>query len=102
MASHNSYDSSNSKLSFATPTSSSSYHSSSISTPSLQPPTPRHETAQYHTGFSPKTKKSRRSLFVSPKTKEKIDEIHHYQKGKINLQREMYYEQQMKSSRLAL
>lgn len=102
MVSHDSYDSSNSKLTFATPTSSSSYHSSSSSTPSLVTPTPRNEPAQYHTGYTPKSKKSRRSLFVSPKTKKKIDDIHHYQKEQINLQREMYYEQRMNSRRLSL
>ena len=102
MDSPNSYNSSNSKLSFATPSSPSSYNSSSSSTPSLPTPTPVHEPGRHHTGFSPKPKKSRRSLFFSPKTKEKIDEIHHYQKEQVNLQREMFYEQRMNSNRLSL
>jgi len=48
-----------------------------------------------------KNKKIKKNLFISPKSKEKIDDIHHFQQSQINLQREMYYEQRINSSRLS-
>ena len=93
----------------------SSYISISISTPSTDSsadtpqclPTPRpnqeptNRWSSYHTGFTPENKKAKRSLFISPNTKEKIDEIHHYQKQQMDLQRELYFEQKVTARRLS-
>ena len=95
MSSDNSYIS----ISMSTP-------DSSVDTPQRLPtPTPIHEPthrwSSYHTGFTPDSKKTKRSLFVSPNTKEKIDEIHHYQKQQIDLQRELYFELKVTARRLS-
>lgn len=95
--SHNSSDgSSYSSINFETPSSTSS---------NLPTPTPTHEPARpssYQTGYTPEKKKDRRFLFFgSPQTKQKIDDLHHYQRESITLQRVMYYEQKMNSRRLS-
>ena len=91
-----------------------SYISISVSTPStdsavdtpqqLLTPTPKQESthrwSSYRTGFTPDNKKAKKSLFTSPNTKEKINEIHHYQKQQMDLQRELYLEQKVTARRL--
>ena len=85
-----------SSLDYSTPT---EYDSSSSPFPT---PTPVHEPrCSYHTGYTPEKKKSKRTLFTSPDTKKKIDDIHHYQYHQMELQKEMYYEQKVTSSRLS-
>lgn len=78
---------------------------SSAETPVLPTPTPEIEPTykwgEYHTGYTPESKKTKRSLFTSPDTKRKIDEIHHYQRQQIELQRELYFEQKATSTRLS-
>ena len=68
-------------------------------------PTPTHEPVykweNYRTGYTPDSKKAKRSLFTSPDTKRKIDEIHHFQQQQINLQRELYFEQKVTARRLS-
>ena len=74
------------------------YDSSSSPLPT---PTPVHEPRHsYHTGHTPDKKKAKRTIFLSPNSKKKLDEIHHYQYHQMELQREMYYEQKVTSSRL--
>ena len=91
----------NSHLSFSIPTT-----DSSTDTPQRLPTSTANQElmcrySSYHMGFTPDNKKSKRALFVSPNTKEKIDEIHHYQKQQIDLQRELYFEQKVTARRLS-
>ena len=44
-------------------------------------------------GTTPTSKRAKKVLFCSPRTKEKIEEIHHYQKHQIDLQRQLHYGQ---------
>ena len=55
-----------------------------------------------HSGHTPNRKKAKKCLDLSPRTKEKIDNIHHDQQNIINLQRDMYYEQRINSRKLSL
>ena len=48
-----------------------------------------------HTGYTPDKKTGKNTMVVSPSTKQKIDEIHHYQQQQMNMQRELYYEQKV-------
>lgn len=59
---------------------------------------PTHKWSFYHTGFTSDKKWSKRFLFVSPNTEEKIDGIHHYQ---MDLQQELYFEQKVAARRLS-
>lgn len=80
----------------------------------LSPETPKYKPKCHHQcsrtpGSTPKSKKAKKVLFYSPQTKEKIDEIHHYQKHQIDLQRQLHYgqqqlhhEQQQTSARLSI
>ena len=78
----------------------------SPTSPRLPTPTPTNEPVykwgNYKTGYTPESKKVKRGLFSSPDTKRKIDEIHHYQKQQIDLQRELYFEQKVMARRLSL
>ena len=73
--------------------------------PKLPTPTPTHEPVykwnNYRTGYTPESKKAKRRLFISPDTKRKIDEIHHFQQQQIDLQRELYFEQKVTARRLS-
>lgn len=40
-------------------------------------------------------------MVISPSTKQKIDEIHHYQQQQMDLQKELYYEQKVMARRLS-
>lgn len=51
---------------------------------------------------TPKPKRAKKALFCSPRTREKISEIHHYTKHQIDLQRQLHYEQKLTSDRLTL
>ena len=82
----------------------SSYSSSSLEI--LVTPTPHEKNrpcpSRERSSYTPEKKKSRRFLFFgSPSTKEKISEMHHYQREQLDLQREMYYEQKVNSKRLS-
>ena len=98
MASNGSTDNDRSSLEFTTPTSESSPSS-------LPTPTPVHETvhrwSSYQMGYTPDNKHSKRAAFISPNTKEKIDDIHHYQQQQMDLQRELYFEQNVMARRLS-
>lgn len=78
----------------------------SSDSPKLPTPTPTNEPhyrwGNYHTGYTPDSKKAKRALFSSPDTKRKIDDIHHYQSEQIALQKELYFEQKVTASRLSL
>ena len=54
-----------------------------------------------HTGFTPDKKKGKKAMVISPSTKQKIDEIHHFQRQQIDMQREMFYEQRVTARRLS-
>ena len=54
-----------------------------------------------HTGYTPNNKKGKHTMVISPSTKQKIDEIHHYQQQQMNMQRELYYEQKVTARRLS-
>ena len=54
-----------------------------------------------HTGYTPEKKKGKNTMVISPSTKQKIDEIHHYQQQQMNMQRELYYEQKVMARRLS-
>ena len=77
----------------------------SPTSPKLPTPTPKHEPVykwnNYRTGYIPESKKTKRGLFISPDTKRKIDEIHHFQQQQIDLQRELYFEQKVTARRLS-
>jgi hypothetical protein len=67
-----------------------------VNIPSLHTPTSIHEQVpiirdhNHYTGYTPSSKKSKRSLlFGSPSTKQKVDESHHYQQQSMDLQKEM-------------
>ena len=71
------------------------------------PETPKHKSKCHHhcihsPGNTPTLKRAKKVLFCSPRTREKINEIHHYQKHQIDLQRQLHYEQQLTSERLSL
>ena len=77
----------------------------SPTSPKLPTPTPKHEPVykwdNYRTGYIPESKKAKRGLFISPDTKRKIDEIHHFQQQQIDLPRELYFEQKITARRLS-
>lgn len=77
---------------------------SSESDEHYSPKTPEHPPGFHQNsrtpGTTPNSKRCKKALFCSPGTREKIDEIHHYQKHQVDLQREMYYEQKLTASRL--
>ena len=65
---------------------------------------PRHRWKPWedsHTGYTPDKKKGKKEMVVTPSTKQKIDEIHHYQQQQMNMQRELYYEQKVTARRLS-
>ena len=71
------------------------------------PETPKHKSKCHHQcihtpGNTPTSKRANKVLFCTPRTREKINEIHHYQKHQIDLQRQLHYEQQLTSERLSL
>ena len=78
------------------------------------PTTPKQKSSCHHqcscmSDKTPNSKRVKRTLFYSPRTKAQIDEIHHYQKHQIDLQRQLHYgqsqlyhEQQRTSARLSV
>ena len=85
---------------YATPPSTSSSSSPSLPTPT-PPHEPKHRWFNYRTRYTPEKKKSKRASIISPNTKEKINEIHHYQQQQMDLQRELYFEQKVTARRLS-
>jgi hypothetical protein len=87
---------------------------SSDSEENYSPITPKQKPECYHhcsrtPGHTPSSKRVKKALFCSPRTKAQIDEIHHYQKHQIDLQRQLHYgqnqlyhEQQRTSARLSV
>jgi len=94
MASSNYYSNSD-----YTPPTTSSSSENDIPTPSEEP---RHSYERQPTGHTPNKKKAKKYLELSPRTKDKIDDIRHNQQNIINLQRDMYYEQRINSKKLSL
>lgn len=84
-----------------------SYSSSSSGSVNLPTPTPIYEQVPIvppstHTCYTPPTKRTRRSLFYgSPSPKEKINDIHHYQRKTMELQLELYYEKRVNAKHLS-
>ena len=54
-----------------------------------------------HTGYTPEKKKGKNAMVISPSTKQKIDEILHYQQQQMELKKELYYEQKVTARRLS-
>ena len=85
--------------------SSINYESPSSKSSNLPTPTPAYipicPPQNHHTGYTPENKRTRRNLFPTPSTKEKIDDLHHYQRETLELQCEMHYEQKSHGRRLS-
>ena len=87
-----------SKMDYSTPPSTSSSSSPSLPSPSKEP---KNKWYNYRTGSTLEKKKSKRASIISPNTKDKIDEIHHYQQQQMDLQRELYFEQKVTARRIS-